>query len=498
MRTADKTFFGHPWGLATLFGTEMWERFSFYGMRAILAAFLMAPPVRNGLGLPEATAFAILGVYQGMVYLTALPGGWVADRVLGARRAVLLGGVIIMCGHISMALPVRGPFFVYLGLLLIVSGTGLLKPNVSGMVGYLYREDEDARRDSGFSLFYMGINIGALAGISLTPVLAGDSHWHLAFGAAAVGMAFGLTWYVLGKRSLHGAGERVPQPLTPAERRVAVRWVLAAIAALAVIAALLSAAGLFTEDGITWTVTAIIALVTIFYLSYIIHGGHGITPLERRRFGAYIWLFCAAVIFWMIFDLAPGPVTNFAMKSVDLEFFGFTIPAGWTQNLNSLFVIVFSPIFAALWLTRWGSRVSSPMKFTFALFMAGLSFVVLASAATVAAAGVKVSILWLVVMYLMQTIGELTLSPVGLSVSTKLAPHHFKGQILGVWFLAAALGDAIGGQTYRLTAFLTLPQYYLVLGGIALAAGLFLLMFVGRLKALMGDEDVAPGQALTH
>ncbi|WP_431898113.1 peptide MFS transporter [Nonomuraea sp. bgisy101] len=498
MRTTDKTFFGHPWGLATLFGTEMWERFSFYGMRAILAAFLMAPAVRSGLGLPGTTAFAIVGVYQGMVYLTALPGGWVADRLLGARRAVLLGGFIIMCGHISMAVPVRGPLFVYLGLLLIVCGTGLLKPNVSGMVGYLYRDDEDARRDSGFSLFYMGINIGALAGISVTPVLARDSHWHLAFGAAAVGMALGLIWYVMGRRSLHGAGERVPQPLTPHERRVAVRWVLAGLAALAALTVLLAVTGLFTEDGVTWTVTAIIALITIFYLSYIMHGGHGITPVERRRFGAYIWLFFAAVIFWMIFDLAPGPVTDFATKSVDLTFFGLTIPPGWTQNLNSLFVIVFSPIFAALWLTRWGSRVSSPMKFTFALFMAALSFVVLAMAADVASAGVKVSILWLVVMYLLQTIGELTLSPVGLSVSTKLAPAAFKGQILGVWFLAAALGDAVGGQTFRLTHFLSLTQYYLVLAGIALVAGLFLLMFVRRLKALMGDEDVAPGQALTH
>ncbi|MFE3453562.1 peptide MFS transporter [Nonomuraea sp. NPDC059194] len=492
MRATDKTFFGHPWGLATLFGTEMWERFSFYGMRAILAAFLMAPAIRNGLGLPETTAYAILGVYQGMVYLTALPGGWVADRLLGARKAVLLGGFIIMCGHISMALPVKGPLFVYLGLLLIVSGTGLLKPNVSGMVGYLYREDEDARRDSGFSLFYMGINIGALAGISLTPVLAGDTNWHLAFGAAAVGMALGLIWYVLGRPSLHGAGERVPQPLTPPERRLAVRWVLIGVAALVVLALLLSVTGLFTEDGVTWTVTAIIALVTVFYLSYIIHGGHGITPQERRRFGAYIWLFCAAVVFWMIFDLAPGPVTAFAQKSVDLTFFGFTIPAGWTQNFNSLFVIVFSPIFAAIWLTRWGSRVSSPMKFAFALFMAGLSFVVLATAANVAAGGIRVSILWLVVMYLLQTIGELTLSPVGLSVSTKLAPHHFKGQILGVWFLAAALGDAIGGQTFRLTHFLSLTQYYLVLAAIALVAGLFLLMFVRRLKAIMAEGDVAP------
>ncbi|MEU4547778.1 peptide MFS transporter [Nonomuraea dietziae] len=498
MKAAEKTFFGHPWGLATLFGTEMWERFSFYGMRAVLAAFLVAPAVRNGLGLPETTAFAIVGVYQGMVYLTALPGGWLADRVLGARRAVLLGGVIIMMGHISMAIPVRSPVFVYLGLLLIVSGTGLLKPNVSGMVGYLYRDDQDARRDSGFSLFYMGINIGALAGISLTPVLAGDRNWHLAFGSAAVGMALGLIWYALGKRSLHGAGERVPQPLSAAERRGAVKWVLVGLVTLAVLAALLAVTGLFTEDGVTWTVTAIIALITVFYLSYIMHGGHGITPLERRRFGAYIWLFFAAVVFWMIFDLAPGPVTGFAMKSVDLTFFGFTVPAGWTQNFNSLFVIVFSPVFAAIWLTRWGSRVSAPLKFTFALFMAGLSFVVLATAAGVASGGVRVSILWLMVMYLMQTVGELTLSPVGLSVSTKLAPAAFKGQILGVWFLAAALGDAIGGQTYRLTGFLSLTQYYLVLGGVALVAGLILLMFVRRLKALMGDEDVAPGQALTH
>ncbi|SDH87954.1 proton-dependent oligopeptide transporter, POT family [Sinosporangium album] len=486
LRARERSFFGHPRGLATLFGTEMWERFSFYGLRAILALFLAAPPVRNGLGLPAATAYAVVGIYQGLVYLTALPGGWLADRVLGARRAVLWGGAVIMCGHIAMAVPVPGPALIWVGLTLIVAGTGLLKPNISSMVGHLYRDDEDARRDSGFSLFYMGINIGAFAGIFVTPALAGEDRWHLAFGAAAVGMAVGLAQYVLGGRHLRGAGLRPGDPLTAAERARAVSRVGVAAAAVAAVALAAASAGMLTVDNVTYAATAVTVAVPVAYFVYILRHPH-VTADERRRMAAYIWLFAAAAIFWMIFDLAPGPVTGFARNHVDLTVFGYAIPAGWTQNFNSLFVIVFAGVFAALWL-KVGDRVGSPAKFAFALFMAGLSFVVLSAAAGIAEGGAKVGIAWLALMYLIQTFGELSLSPVGLSVTAKLAPVAFKGQMLGVWFLASAVGDSVGGQTYRLRAFVSETQYFLLLAAVAVLAGLVLLAWSGRLRHLTGEH----------
>ncbi|GII93828.1 peptide MFS transporter [Sinosporangium siamense] len=489
LHSTERTFFGHPRGLATLFGTEMWERFSFYGLRAVLGLFLMAPPVREGLGLPAATAYAVVGIYQGLVYLTALPGGWIADRVLGARRTVLWGGAVIMAGHICMAIPVRGPALIWAGLTLIVCGSGLLKPNISSMVGYLYRDDEDARRDSGFSLFYMGVNIGAFAGILVTPLLAGEDRWHLAFGAAAVGMALGLTQYIAGGRRLRGAGTRPGDPLTPAERTRALRMLALAGVLCATAAAIAAATGVLTIDNVTYMATAITLLVPFAYFVYILRHPQ-VTAGERRHMTAYVWLFVAAAVFWMIFDLAPGPVTGFAHSHVDLTAFGFAIPAGWTQNFNSLFVIVFAGVFAALW-PRLGDRVGSPAKFAFALFMVGLSFVILAAASGVAEAGVKVGLWWLAAMYLVQTFGELSLSPVGLSVTAKLAPAAFKGQMLGVWFLAAAVGDSVGGQTYRLRAFLSETHYFLALAAVAVVAGAVLLLFSRRLRHLMSEHEAA-------
>ncbi|MEU7000795.1 peptide MFS transporter [Nonomuraea sp. NPDC046570] len=491
MSTDEKTFFGHPRGLSTLFGTEMWERFSFYGLRAILVLFLTAPPVRNGLGLDETTAVPIVSLYGGLVYLTSLPGGWIADRLLGARRTVFWGGFIIMLGHISMAIPVESPATIWLGLILIICGTGLLKPNISAMVGYLYREQDDARRDSGFSLFYMGINLGALIGIFVTPWLAGDSRWHLGFGAAAVGMALGLIMYVARKRSLEGAGERVPHPLTPAERAKVTKLVVAAIVIAAALVAIWVASGTFTVGTVPTVVTILSVVVVVLYFLYIMRGAHDITPAERVGMRAYIWLFVAAAIFWMIFQQAAGALTVFAETKTDLTVFGVEIPAGMTQNFNALFVIILAPVFAEIWL-KAGNRISSPLKFSFALLMAGLSFVVMWLLNGVAADGTKVALLWLGLVYLMQTIGELCLSPVGLSVTAKLAPASLKGQMMGIWFLAPAVGDPIGGQAYRfLVPAVGEGGFFLTLGLLAVVAAAVLFAFVGKLKRLMGEHDSA-------
>ncbi|MER6949016.1 oligopeptide:H+ symporter [Nonomuraea sp. NPDC000554] len=486
MSNGERTFFGHPWGLATLFGTEMWERFSWYGLRAILATFMAASPANHGLGLSEQTATAVVGLYGALIYLAALPGGWIADRFLGPRRSVLLGGSTIMCGHISMAVPVTGSFLIWLGLLLIISGTGLLKPNIGVMVGKLYSEEEDGRRDAGFSVFYLAINLGAFFAPIVVGWLATGNRWHLAFGAAAVGMALGLLAYVLGRGSLRGVGEQPGLPLTPSERRHAVRIIPLAVFAAVVAMAAWAASGTLTLDRFALAVTALILAVPVVYFSYILLGSHDLSEDEKSRMKAYVWLFAAAAIFWTVYDLAPSKLLFFAQKNTDLMLFGVHIQAATTQAFNPLFIMIFVPVFAALW-TKLGTRVSTPQKFAFALVTVGLSFVVMAVAARLAESG-KVSVWWLVLVYLIQVFGELSLSPVGLSVTTKLGPRAFKGQMLGIWFISISVGDAVGGQTGRLSAVVSEPAYYLVLALVAILAGLVLFLFTRRLRHLMSEH----------
>ncbi|GAA4154171.1 oligopeptide:H+ symporter [Actinomadura keratinilytica] len=481
---SGRTFFGHPWGLATLFFTEMWERFSFYGMRGILVLFLIAPPSQSGLGLAEGTAKALLGVYMAMVYFAALPGGWVADRLLGARRTVLAGCAVIMCGHVAMAVP-AGPGPVYLGLALIILGSGLLKPNISTMVGRLYAREDDARRDSAFSLFYLGVNIGALAPF-VVGYLGENVNWHLGFGAAAAGMALGLTQYVLGTRHLRGVGDRPGHRLTPDERRRLARAAVAEAAAAAIYMA--DAAVLLdgiTVDDVTVALTVLAVAVPVAYFAYLFRSRE-VTAEERRRLRAYVWLFAAAALFWMIYDQAAGPLNIFAARSVDLTVFGRRMPASWTQNINPIMIICLSGFFAWLWL-RLGDRVSIPQKFAFGLVMCGLSFAVMSAAAHAAAGGARVSLLWLVAVYLLQTVGELALSPVGLSVTVKLAPRAFAGQLLGVWFLAVACGDALGGQVARLQDVVGGVRYFLLLGAVTVAAGAAMFAFARTLSRLAGQ-----------
>ncbi|MQY08600.1 peptide MFS transporter [Actinomadura macrotermitis] len=479
-----RTFFGHPWGLATLFFTEMWERFSFYGLRAILVLFLVAPPADAGLGMAEGTAKALLGVYMSMVYFVALPGGWIADRVLGARRAVLIGCVVIMCGHIAMAIP-GGAGFVYLGLLLIIIGTGLLKPNISTMVGKLYEGQSEARRDSAFSLFYMGINIGSLAPF-VVGYLGQEINWHLGFGVAALGMAFGLVQYVLGGRHLRGVGEAPGHRLTPDERRTFVRGLLAGLAVLAVAVLVAALAGVLTIDGVTVALTVLAVAVPIAYFGYLFRS-HEVTEVERVRLRAYVWLFAAAAVFWMIADQAAGPLNLFAQEKVDLSVFGWRMPSSWTQNINPIMIICLSAVFAWLWL-RLGDRVGTAQKFAFALVVTGLSFVVMSMAAAAASGGAKVSLLWLLAVYLLQVVGELSLSPVGLAITTRLAPRAFASQMMGMWFLATAAGDAVGGQVARLQEPWGDVPYFLVLGLSTIAAGGALFLFARTLRRLIGED----------
>lgn len=446
---ADRSFFGHPRGLRTLFAVEMWERFSYYGLRPLLILFMTAAIASNGFGLDRTTAGAVVGIYAAGVYLATLPGGWIADRWLGLQRAVWWGAVIIACGHLSIALSAlfeKKAFF--LGLVLIVIGTGLLKGNISAIVGDLYPEG-GARRDSGFAVYYMGINVGATLGQLVTGYLGEKVGWHLGFGAAGVGMLIGLiTFRIWARRTLGPIGTTVS---VSASETAKARKVTLAAAAAVVLVILAGMAGLYSVNPVAiaeYSTNAIIGLALAYFAYLFIFGK--LDSDERKRVAVIALLFVGAAAFWAAFEQAPTSLNLFARDFTDRHVFGYEIPATWMQSVNSIFVVSLAPVFAALWLAlaRRGISPSSPTKFMAGLIFCGIAFyMMLIPADTVIASGgvAKVSIWWLTISYLLQTLGELSLSPVGLSSMTKLAPRRFTGQMMGVWFMAAALGNLIAG-----------------------------------------------------
>jgi proton-dependent oligopeptide transporter, POT family len=444
------TFFGQPVGLSTLFFTEMWERFSFYGIRPLLILFMTAALASGGFGFQRETAGAIVGIYSACVYLTALPGGWIADRLLGLRRAIWYGAILIALGHLSIALSIvfaRSAFFI--GLILIVLGTGLLKPNISAIVGDLYPEG-GSRRDAGFSIFYMGINVGALIAPLVTGYLGERVGWHLGFGAAGVGMLIGvLTYWLRADKTLGDVGV-APASTDPAEHR-RIKLIVGSGLAIIALLVILTMTGVMHINPVSVgeKMTVVIVGMALVYFIYVFAAG-GLNTEEKKRILIIILLFIFAAIFWAAFEQAPTSLNLFARDFTDRVVFGWQMPTLWLQSANSVFVIALAPVFAALWLAlgKRGKDPSSIAKFAWGLFFAGLGFVVMVIAANIVISGggkVLVSPWWLVLSYLFQTFGELSLSPVGLSSMTKLAPLKFKGQMMGVWFMAAALGNLIAG-----------------------------------------------------
>jgi POT family proton-dependent oligopeptide transporter len=457
---AETGFFGHPRGLATLFGTEMWERFSFYGLRPLLVLFMAAALTEGGFGLPRDQASAIVGIYGASVYLASLPGGWVADRLLGLQRAIFIGAVLITGGHLSIGLSgfagpgTAGKAAFFLGLILIVLGTGLLKPNISAIVGDLYPEG-GARRDAGFSIFYMGINIGAFFGQLITGILGESVGWHYGFGAAGVGMFFGLIFYAYSaKRTLGGIGEgptRHPDAAVQARQERQVKLLTGIGVGLIALVFVLALTGVFVPDAqaIGRSMTFVLVGLAVSYFAYIFAMG-GLNGGEKKRVAVIVVLFIFAAIFWSAFEQAPTSLNLFAKDFTDRQFGSFEMPATWFQSINSAFVIILAPIFAILWvaLARRGFDLSSPTKFALGLFFAGLGFFMMIFAANIVVSSggaAKVSPWWLVGSYFFQTVGELCLSPVGLSSMTKLSPRKYVGQMMGIWFLASAVGNLIGG-----------------------------------------------------
>ena len=455
--TSETTgFFGHPRGLSTLFFTEMWERFSYYGLRPLLVLFMAAALADGGFGFDRGQASAIVGIYAFCVYLASLPGGWVADRLLGLRRAIQYGAVLISLGHISIGASafLHGKLPFFLGLILIVLGTGLLKPNISAIVGDLYPEG-GARRDAGFSIFYMGINMGAFFGQLITGYLGEQVGWHFGFGAAGVGMLIGLTVFTLrAKHTLGNIGlapSSHPDPVVDAKQKRTAKTILMGGLAVLALVVILVASGIVPFDAQVvgqYTVYITLAAVSLFFLSVFLTGG--LNKDEKKRVGVIMVLFVFAMIFWSAFEQAPTSLNLFAADFTDRMIGGFEVPATWFQSVNAFFIIAFAPVFAATWvgLARRGIDLSSPAKFAFGLAMAGVGFVIMIFAANIVvrSGGTElVSPWWLVGSYFFQTIGELSLSPVGLSSMTKLSPRKYVGQMMGIWFTASALGNLIGG-----------------------------------------------------
>ena len=477
----------HPPGLVVLFTTELWERFSYYGMRALLVLYMTAPAVGGGFGLPTPDAARIYGNYTMAVYLLAIPGGFIADAYIGARRAVLVGGIMIACGHFALAVHSAATF--YAGLALIAAGTGLFKPAISSLVGGLYARD-DPRRDAGFSIFYMGINIGAFLAPLVTGFLAQSDGfkawltargfdpalaWHWGFAAAGVGMTLALAAYILRGDRLAGVGEKAA--IDGDHGRLALIVGAGAVALL-----ILGVA----SDAPGWSFIRLVFLIApVIAIAWFVRQ----PGADAGKIAAAFVFFLASMVFWAIFEQAGLSIALFADRLTTSSVAGLPFPSSWFQALNPLFVIALAPVAAALWLRLGSRQPSAPVKFAFGLGFLAASFVLMVPAATLAMQG-KVSPLWLVGLFLLQTIGELCLSPVGLSTMTKLAPKGQAGLMLGIWFLASAWGGKLAGvmgagfDTENPAA---LPWYFLQQALLVGAATLLLLALVPWLKRLMGD-----------
>ncbi|QKZ15353.1 peptide MFS transporter [Spirosoma sp. KUDC1026] len=492
--TIDKpsTRSGHPTGLYVLFFTEMWERFSYYGMRAILLLFLI-DNVRGGMGLTTSEGAAIYGIYTASVYLLSLPGGWIADNLLGQRKSIWYGGLIIMLGHIILAFPSDKAIF-YLGLAVVAMGTGLLKPNISTIVGELYPEG-GARRDAGFSIFYMGINLGSLLGITIVGYLGQKVGWHYGFGAAAVGMGLGMiTFRTLGQRYLsqHGNEPRKAETseATTSGGSKALIGFMGAVVAILVALQLTGVLDLTTAQGLAQAMGAIISLTALGYFAYILLAG-GLDTVETKRVSVLFIFFLAAAVYWAGNEQQGSSLQIFADRHTDLTFFGWQIPSSWFQNLNSGFILLFSPVLAGLWifLANRNINYSVPAKMATSLLLLGMAYVVMIFASEQAITGVRTSPLYLGFTYLLFTLGELFLSPVGLSSFTKLAPKRYASQLMGIWFVGSSLGNLVAGLFaggFDEENVAQMPSLFQSVAIFSLGAGVLLLLFVKPLRKWMG------------
>ncbi|MEW9108438.1 peptide MFS transporter [Cytobacillus gottheilii] len=479
----QRGFFGHPKGLFTLFFTEFWERFSYYGMRAILVYYMYYEVSKGGLGIDEPTALAIMSIYGSLVYMSGIIGGWLADRIFGTSKAVFYGGILIMLGHIVLAIPGSLAMF-FTSMVLIVLGTGLLKPNVSSVVGDIYSE-EDHRRDAGFSIFYMGINLGGF----LAPLIVGEvgmkHDFHLGFAIAAVGMFIGLLVFLFTKKKNLGlAGTYVANPLSPAEKKKVYTIIGIGLVVIAILVAITIPLGILTFDSFITLIGILgIGIPTAYFI--VMYRSPKTTAVERSRIIAYIPLFIASVMFWAIQEQGSTILANYADKRTQLEIAGFDISPAWFQSLNPLFIIIFAPVFAWLWVKLGDRQPSVPKKFSLGLLFAGISFLVILLPAYFGGTDSLVNPLWLVLSYFIVVLGELCLSPVGLSATTKLAPAAFSAQTMSLWFLSNAAAQAINAQIVKFYTPETEMLYFGVIGGASILLSIILFALSPKIQSFM-------------
>lgn len=479
----QRGFFGHPKGLFTLFFTEFWERFSYYGMKAILVYYMYYEVSQGGLGMDENIALAIVSIYGSLVYMSGIIGGWLADRIFGESKAVFYGGILIMLGHITLAIPGSISLF-FISMVLIVLGTGLLKPNVSSVVGELYSE-QDQRRDAGFSIFYMGINLGSFLAPLIVGTIGLKYNFHLGFGIAAVGMFLGLVMFIFTKKKNLGlAGTYVASPLSPAEKKKVFSVIGIGAVLLAVIIAITIPLGLLTFDSFIVMIGILgILIPTIYFI--VMFRSPRTTSAERSRLIAYIPLFIAAIMFWAIQEQGSTILANYADKRTQLDFAGIHIEPAWFQSLNPLFIIILAPVFAGLWVKLGKRQPTIPKKFALGLLFAGLSFLVILLPAYFGGEDSLVNPLWLVLSYFIVVLGELCLSPVGLSATTKLAPSAFSAQTMSLWFLSNAAAQAINAQIVKFYSPATEMVYFGVIGGAAILLSILLFSFSSKIQGYM-------------
>lgn len=490
-----RLFRGQPPWFGTLFWMDMWERFSFYGMTAILYLYVSAPVADGGFGMSPGSAAALFGTYMSLVFIVALPGGWLTDRVLGPRRAVVLGGSFIAAGHYTMSLPVH--WSLYLGLLFVIAGTGLLKPAMAGLVSSPHRDDE-RRREAALSIFYMSIQLSALVAPVVVGLLAEKVDWHLGFGAAAVGMSFGLLVYALGARRFGTVGLAPPLPLPADRQRRLLRRHVPVLAVLGVAFIGAAVAGLVRIEQVLIVCGLLMIVLPVAYV-LALRRNPALGPGDRRRLRAYVVLLVSSSVFWLLYAQGGSVLAMFAQEHTDREVAGWEVPVSWFQSAHPLFILVLAPLFAVLWL-RLGRSVDVPVKFAGALVCAGASWLLLAVAARLAVAGDLVSPAWLLGAFLLQVFGELALAPVGLSLAVRVAPAGFTNRYLGLFWLFAAVGAGLGGQLARLSQVLPLPTYFLLFGSLAAAGGVALALTTRWLRRqLHDDQPAAPtGAAAPH
>ncbi|MFD0023590.1 peptide MFS transporter [Streptomyces sp. NPDC058382] len=478
----DHAFFGQPRGLMTLSGLEVWERFSFLGMQAILVLYFADTVANGGMGMAAGTAASVSAAYGTLVYLVSVAGGWLADRILGSYRAVLYGGVLIACGHYAMAVPTD--VMTWVGLGLISAGTGLLKPNVATMVGKLYRTD-DERRDAGFALYYMGINIGAFLGPLVTGWLGDHASWHWGFSAAAFGMTLGLIQYVLGRRHLAGRKNTAEFALAPAPMRRAVRLIVVGAVVVAAVATALALAGWLTMDRFVDLLTLISVIAPVVYFVVMFRSPR-VTPEERGRLRPYVVLFLASVVFNFILFQAYSTMILLASTNARAEIFGFHFPASWYASALGAFEVALAPVVAAVWARMGPRQPHASNKIAIGVILGGLSFLLMVLPTSGHSGdSYKMAAWWIVGSYLLLGLGDILLETSGMSATTKLAPRAFASQTMALWFLSLALANGIQAQIVKLYGEVSNPAYFGVNGAIAVAAGVAVIAAAPWLRRTM-------------